>query len=90
MSHKIIFLLLFSIALIISFSKLIKNKPEYLVLLGIRGLFSLFFIHFINYLCAAQNFVTVIAANPFSLITGAFLGLPGLILLYALGIYIAV
>lgn len=90
MAQKTIFLVIFFLFSLISFSKLIKNKPEYLVLLGIRGLFSLFFIHFINYLCAAQNFVTVIAANPFSLITGAFLGLPGLILLYALGIYITV
>ena len=88
MSHKTILALIFIAAITYTFFKIIKNKPEYLLLLGIRGLFSIFFIHFINYLCTANQFITVIAANPLSVGIGALLGLPGLILLYASGIYL--
>jgi hypothetical protein len=49
----------------------------------------MFFLHFVNYLCATANLAIVIAANPVSVATGAFLGLPGIILLYASGIYMA-
>lgn len=87
MSHKAILALIFITAISYTFLKVIKNKPEYLLLLGIRGLFSMFFIHFINYLCTVNHFMTIIRANPVSIGIGAFLGLPGLILLYASGIY---
>lgn len=88
MSHKTILALILIASITYSFLKIIKNKPEYLLLLGIRGLFSMFFIHFINYLCTANHFITVVAANPLSIGIGALLGLPGLILLYASGIYL--
>jgi inhibitor of the pro-sigma K processing machinery len=89
MSHKAILLLIFFCTLTFATVKIIKNKPGYLLLLGIRGLFTLFFLHFVNYLCATANLAIVIAANPVSVATGAFLGLPGIILLYASGIYMA-
>lgn len=88
MSHKAILALILIAVVTCIFVTTIKNKPEYLLLLGIRGLFSIFFIHFINYLCTANHFITVIAANPLSIGIGALLGLPGLILLYASGIYL--
>ena len=88
MSQKAILAFIFLAAIAYTFFKVIKNKPEYLLLLGIRGLFSLFFIHFVNYLCTANHLSTVVAANPISLTTGAFLGIPGIVLLYASGIYL--
>lgn len=88
MSHKTILALILIAAITYTFLKIIKNKPQYLLLLGIRSLFSMFFIHFINYLCTANHFITIVAANPLSIGIGAFLGLPGLILLYASGIYL--
>lgn len=89
MSHKAIIALIMITCFTVAIVKIIKNKPEYLLLLGIRGLFTMVFIHFLNYLCTAASLATVIAANPLSLATGAFLGLPGIILLYASGIYLA-
>lgn len=89
MSHKAILALILITTLTFTIIKVIKNKPEYFLLLGIRGLFSMFFIHIVNYLCTTASLATVVAANPISLAFGAFLGLPGLILLYASGIYLA-
>lgn len=88
MGHKIILALIFLGFFTFCLFKVIKNKPEYLLLLGIRGLFSLLFIQFINYLCSLNQISSVVAANPVSLATGAFLGIPGIVLLYASKIYL--
>lgn len=89
MSHQAILILILAAVFTYTIVRVIKNKPEYLLLLGIRGLFTVFFIHLLNYLCTAASLATVIAANPLSIAIGAFLGLPGIIFLYASGVYLA-
>ncbi|MDO4556819.1 MAG: pro-sigmaK processing inhibitor BofA family protein [Lachnospiraceae bacterium] len=89
MSHKAVLAIIFLTISAYTLYKIIKNKPEYLLLLGVRGLFSIFFLHFINYICTANQIAPVVSANPASLCVGAFLGIPGIVFLYASGIYLA-
>ena len=88
MSHKIIILGIVGAALLFTLFYLIKNKPQYLVLLGIRGLLSLLFIQFINYLSGLAHLPSLIQANVLSTVCGSFLGIPGIVLLYAAKIYL--
>lgn len=89
MSHKTILLIILSAASLISLCYIIKNKPDYLVLLGIRGLLSFLIIQFINYLCSAAQLSAVVLANPITLSVGGILGFPGILLLYLTKIYFA-
>ena len=88
MTHKIIILCIVGAALLFTLFHLIKNKPQYLVLLGIRGLFYFFFIQFINYLSGLAQLPSIIQANILSTVWGSFLGIPGIILLYAAKLYL--
>lgn len=88
MKHQIIILCIIGAALLFTLFQLIKNKPQYLVLLGIRGLFSMFFIQFINYLSDLARLPSIIQPNVFSTACGSLLGIPGIILLYAAKIYL--
>lgn len=88
MSHQIIILIIVACSLFFALFHCIKNKPQYLVLLGIRGLFTMLFIQFINYICSISNLPTVIEVNPISILSGAFLGIPGILLLYIGKIYL--
>ena len=88
MTHKIIILCNVGAALLFTLFHLIKNKPQYLVLLGIRGLFSFVFIQFINYLSGLAQLPSIIQANILSTVWGSFLGIPGIILLYAAKLYL--
>ena len=55
MSHKTILLAVFCFVFLTLFFYIIKNKPDYLVLLGIRSLFSYVLIQFVNYLCTVAH-----------------------------------
>lgn len=88
MNHQIIILCIVGIALFLTLFQLIKNKPQYLVLLGIRGLFTMLFIQFVNYLCSVISLPSIIQTNPLSIASGSILGIPGIILLYAAKIYL--
>jgi inhibitor of the pro-sigma K processing machinery len=87
MSHTTILLIIFLLALFTLLLYTIKNRPDYLVLFGIRGLLSSFLIQFINYLCTLWQLPLLLLANPITLCTGGLLGFPGLLLLYALRLY---
>ncbi len=89
MSHQIILLTILSSAFLLAAIKLIKNRPQYLILLGIRGLLSCFFIQFINYVCSNANLSVLIAPNPLTIGVGSFLGFPGVLLLYLSSLYLA-
>lgn len=88
MTHQTIILFIIALALLITLIQLIKKKPQYLVLLGIRGFLTIFFIHFVNFLCGAAKLTTLIQVNPISLLSGAFLGIPGILLLYLSKLYL--
>lgn len=88
MNHQTIILCIVGIALFFTLFQFIKNKPQYLVLLGIRGLFTMLFIQFVNYLCSVVSLPSIIQANPLSIAGGSLLGIPGIILLYAAKIYL--
>lgn len=88
MEHQMIILSIVFACLFFALIYIIKNKPQYLVLLGIRGFLSMFFIQFINYLCETANLATIIQVNPLSLLSGAFLGIPGILLMYISKIYL--
>ena len=88
MDHKTILLIIFAAALLFAACQIIKNKPQYLVLLGIRGLLTHFFIQFLNYICTAASLSVLVLPNVFSILVGAFLGFPGILLLYLSKIYL--
>ncbi len=88
MNHKHIIIFFISIALIFCLIHLIKNRPQYLLLLGIRGLLCTCLIRFVNYLCTLSGLSLFILANPISIFTGALLGFPGILLLYLSKLYL--
>lgn len=87
MSHAALILFIVAAALVLTLASLIKNRPQYLVLLGIRGLFSFFFFRILNKICLAAGLPSMIAANPISLAVGSLLGFPGILLLYLSKLY---
>lgn len=88
MTHKIILFTIVAAAFFFALCQIIKNKPQYLVLLGIRGLFAHFFIQLINNICAAADLSLLILPNILSLSVGAVLGFPGILLLYLSKLYL--
>jgi len=87
MSHRLILLSIFGIVFFLVFLHAIKNRPDYLVLLGIRGLLSYVLIQLINYMCSAAHLPALILSNPLTLSAGGLLGFPGILLLYAIKLY---
>lgn len=88
MTHKLIILIILTFFFLFALLQMIKNKPQYLVLLGIRGFLCMILIQIINALCEIFHLTTVIQGNPFTLITGAFLGAPSILFLYLSKIYL--
>ena len=88
MSHKTILLAVFCFIFLTLFFYIIKNKPDYLVLLGIRSLLSYVLIQFVNYLCTAAHLSVLILANPITVFLGGLLGFPGILLLYITSLYL--
>lgn len=88
MTHKTILLAVFCFVLLIIFLSIIKNRPDYLVLIGIRGLLSYLLIQFIQFLCIHAQLPLLILANPISVAAGGLLGFPGIFLLYTLRLYL--
>ena len=88
MSHKTILLAVFCLVVLTLFFYIIKNKPDYLVLLGIRSLLSYVLIQFVNYLCTAAHLSVLILANPITVFLGGLLGFPGILLLYITSLYL--
>ncbi len=87
MGHKELLLIIFSLTFLIALFHTIKNKPDYLVLLGIRGLFSYVLIQFINYLCTVAHLSVLVLANPVTVAFGGLLGFPGILFLYMTRLY---
>ncbi len=88
MIHKVIIIAILTLCFLFALLQMIKNKPQYLVLLGIRGFFCMILIQIINALCEIFHLSTILQGNPFTLISGALLGAPGILLLYLSKIYL--
>ena len=61
----------------------IIRKPAYLLVLSIRGIFCAVIVYGICLLCAKKGVAAPVNLNFLSIGTGALLGLPGIIVLYA-------
>ena len=59
------------------------RKPAYLLVLLIRGIFCAVIVYGICLLCAKKGVAAPVNLNFLSIGTGALLGLPGIIVLYA-------
>lgn len=66
----------------------IYKKPAYLLLLAVRGIFCSVLIYVIHVFCAKNGMHAPVDLNFLSIGTGALLGLPGIIVLYTVGILI--
>ena len=87
MRHETIFIVLSCLVLFFLFFHIIKNRPDYLVLLGIRGLLSYIMIQFVNFACQTASLPIFISTNLLCLSAGSVLGFPGIRLLYAVRFY---
>jgi inhibitor of the pro-sigma K processing machinery len=64
----------------------IYKKPSYLLVLAFRGAFCAVLIWAISVFCVHRGVRVVLDLNILSIGMGALLGLPGIIVLYAVGI----
>lgn len=67
----------------------IIRKPAYLLVLLIRGIFCAVIVYGICLLCAKKGVAAPVNLNFLSIGTGALLGLPGIIVLYAAVVILA-
>lgn len=67
----------------------IIRKPAYLFVLLVRGIFCAVIVYGICLLCAKKGMAAPVNLNFLSIGTGALLGLPGIIALYAAVIFLS-
>lgn len=65
----------------------LRRKAEFLLNFMLRGVVGMISIFFINEMLAAQNFSIMVGINPWTALTSAILGLPGVALLYGIHIF---
>ena len=79
---------LFSIVAFIAYLiSCIKKRPAILLAFFGRGAAGLFFIHFCSLFCAARDIVTCVGINPLTAGISAVLGIPGILLIYAVDLF---
>lgn len=61
----------------------IIRKPAYLLVLLLRGIFCAAIVYGVSIVCMKKGITAPVNLNILSLGTGALLGLPGIIVLYA-------
>lgn len=61
----------------------IVRKPAYLLVLLVRGVFCSLIIYGLCIFCAKKGMTAPVSLNFLSIGTGALLGLPGIVVLYA-------
>ena len=87
MEQNRIILFLFLFALFVYFLTYIKKRPKALLSFIGRGASGLIFIHFFNLLCASKDIITHVSINPTTTAISCFLGLPGVLLAYAVRLW---
>lgn len=65
----------------------LRKKPEYIVNLAIRGVLGILVIHFVNTVLLSKGISPFVGINVVTTSVVTVLGLPGVGLLYALGVY---
>lgn len=65
----------------------IRKRMEWLLNILMRGILGTIAIYFINVALAAAGFSLGVGINLITILTSGFLGIPGLIALYGIGIY---
>ncbi len=71
------------IAVILLFFAL-KKQSEWLLNFILRGIMSTIFIYAVNQILLWQNLSCEVGINPYTVLTGATFGAPGVILLYGI------
>lgn len=82
-----IFLLCIAVAVFIFFFSLAGNKLEIIINFILRLLVGVLMIYLINTALLRGNIVSGVAINPVTMLVSGVLGVQGVVLLYALGIY---
>jgi inhibitor of the pro-sigma K processing machinery len=77
-----------ALCLIILLIAALKKRVEWLLNFIVRGVVGVIAIYFINMGLAALGTTVDIGINAATVLTTAFLGFPGLVALYGLGIYL--
>lgn len=65
----------------------LRKKAEFLLNFLLRGVIGIISIFFINEMMAQQNFSMMVGINPWTALTSATLGLPGVALLYSIHLF---
>lgn len=87
MQNNQIFFLLFLFFLLICLITQIKKRPSALLSFLGRSASGLTFLHFFNLFCSVKGIVTYVAVNPLTACISAFLGIPGVLLMYAMRLW---
>lgn len=87
MEKQLILFMLMIGAVILLIACAVKGNMERLLTFLMRGIFGAVGIHFANVFLAYLGISLGIGINILTLLTIAFLGIPGFVGLYALGIY---
>jgi len=64
-----------------------RNKAEWLLNVLLRGVLGTVAIYFINQTLSRTGISLGVGINPITVLTSGFLGFPGVLILYGIGIY---
>lgn len=87
MTQNQIILICTIIAFLAYLTTCIKKRPAILLALFGQGAAGLSFLYLINLFCAARDIVTCVGINPITTAISAFLGIPGILLVYAVNLF---
>lgn len=87
MEFRALLILLMTGALILLIACAVKGEMENIVTFLLRGLTGFVGIHLVNFCLSLWGISLGVGINFFTFLTSAFLGIPGFLGLYALGIY---
>lgn len=79
--------LIVAACIMVLFMSAVKNKIEWLLNIIMRGVLGTIAIYFINGGLATLGISLGVGINAVTVLTSGFLGIPGLLALYGLGIY---
>ena len=80
------YVIIFMCVLILCVASL-RRRAEFLINILLRSVTGTAVIYFVNQILASQQLQTMVGVNPVSVLTSGILGLPGLGVLYGIGIY---
>lgn len=87
MTQNQILFLLSAVSLLACLFFCIKKRPAILLAFFGRGIAGLSFLYFFNMFCAARDIITCVGINPITTGISAVLGIPGVLLIYAVNLF---